>query len=83
MALSKILPYPKTIKNPKKWLTFGENDLCHLSNFLQTNIFETLMIFLAPTIELITEKFMTIRLLVFYVSSKKDLCLNSVEYLFS
>ena len=78
MALSKILPYPKTIKNPEKWSTFGEMILI----LYKLIFFETLMIFLAPTIELITKKFMTIQLLVFYDSFKKDSCLNSDEYLF-
>ena len=39
IALSKILPHSKTIKNAKKLPVFGENDSCRLSNFLQTRIF--------------------------------------------
>ena len=39
IALSKILPHSKTIKNAKKLSVFGENDSCCLSNFLQTHIF--------------------------------------------
>ena len=39
IALSKILPHSKTIKNAKKLSVFGENDSCRLSNFLQTRIF--------------------------------------------
>ena len=39
IALSKILPHLKTIKNAKKLSVFGENDSCHLSNFLQIQIF--------------------------------------------
>ena len=39
IALSKILPHSKTIKNAKKLSVFGENDSRRLSNFLQTHIF--------------------------------------------
>ena len=39
IALSKILPHSKTIKNSKKLLVFGENDSRRSSNFLQTHIF--------------------------------------------
>ena len=39
IALSKILPHSKTIKNTKKLSVFGENDSYRLSNFLQTYIF--------------------------------------------
>ena len=39
IALSKILPHSKTIKNAKKLSVFGENDSHHLSNFLRTHIF--------------------------------------------
>ena len=39
IALSKILPHPKTIKNAKKLSVFGEKDSRRLSNFLQTHIF--------------------------------------------
>ena len=39
IALSKILPHSKTIKNAKKVSVFGENDSHRLSNFLQTHIF--------------------------------------------
>ena len=39
IALSKILPHSKTIKNAKKVSVFGENDSRRLSNFLQTHIF--------------------------------------------
>ena len=39
IALSKILPHSKTIKNSKKLLVFGENDSHRSSNFLQTHIF--------------------------------------------
>ena len=38
IALSKILPHSKTIKNAKKLLVFGENDSHRLSNFLQIHI---------------------------------------------
>ena len=39
IALSKILPYSKTIKNANNLLVFGESDSRGLSNFLQTHIF--------------------------------------------
>ena len=39
IALSKILPHSKTIKNGKKLSVFGENDCRRLSNFFQTHIF--------------------------------------------
>ena len=39
IALSKILPHSKTIKNARKLSVFGENDSHCLSNFLQTHIF--------------------------------------------
>ena len=39
IALSKLLPHPKTIKNAKKLSVFGEKDSRRLSNFLQTHIF--------------------------------------------
>ena len=39
IALSKILPHSKTIKNAKKVSVFGKNDTRRLSNFLQTHIF--------------------------------------------
>ena len=39
IALFKILPHSKTTKNAKKLLVFGENNSCHLSNFLQIHIF--------------------------------------------
>ena len=39
VELSKILPHSKIIKNATKLLVFGEDDSCHLSNFLQTLIF--------------------------------------------
>ena len=39
IALSKILPNSKIIKNAKKLSVFGENDSRPLSNFLQTHIF--------------------------------------------
>ena len=39
IALSKILPYWKTIKNTKKLSVFGENDSRRLSNYLQTHNF--------------------------------------------
>ena len=39
IALSKILPHSKTIKNAKKLPVFGENDSRRLFNFLQTHIF--------------------------------------------
>ena len=39
IALSKILPRSKTIKNAMKLLVFGKNDSHHLSNVFQTNIF--------------------------------------------
>ena len=38
IALSKILPHSKTIKNAKKLSVFGENNSRCLSNFLQTHI---------------------------------------------
>ena len=39
IALSKIVPYSKTIKNAKKLLVFGKSDSGRLSDFLQTFIF--------------------------------------------
>ena len=39
IALSKILPYSKTIKNAKKLSVFDENDSRRYCNFLQTHIF--------------------------------------------
>ena len=39
IALSKILPHSKTIKNAKKLSAFGENDSRRLSKFLQTHVF--------------------------------------------
>ena len=39
IALFKILPYIKTIKNAKKLSVFRENDSRRLSNFLETHIF--------------------------------------------
>ena len=39
IALFKILPHSKTIKNAKKLSVFGEKDSCYLSNFLQTDSF--------------------------------------------
>ena len=39
IALSKILPHSKTIKNAMKLSVFDENDSRCLSNFLQTHIF--------------------------------------------
>ena len=41
MALSKILPHSKAIRNSKKYLVFGENYSRRLSIFLQTHIFWT------------------------------------------
>ena len=38
-AHSKILRHSKRINNANKLLVFGENDSCHLSNFLQNHIF--------------------------------------------
>ena len=39
IALSKILPHSKTIKNAKKFSVFGENESRRLSKFLQSHIF--------------------------------------------
>ena len=39
IALSKILPHSKTIRNAKKLSLFGENDSRRLSTFLQTHNF--------------------------------------------
>ena len=39
IALSKILPHSKAIKNVKKLLVFTKNDSRRLSYFLQTHIF--------------------------------------------
>ena len=39
IALSKILPHSKIIKNAKKLSVFGENNSRCLSNFLQAHIF--------------------------------------------
>ena len=39
IALFKILPHSKTIKNAKKLLVFGENDSHRLSNYIQIHIF--------------------------------------------
>ena len=39
IALSKILPHSKSIKNTKKSSVFRENNSCRFSNFLQTHIF--------------------------------------------
>ena len=54
IALSKILPHSKTIKNAKKLSVFGKNDSRCLSNFLQTHIFWNWIIFLELTIKLFT-----------------------------
>ena len=54
MALSKILPHAETIKNAKKLSLFGENDSRRLSNFYELIFFESLVIFLEPSIKLIT-----------------------------
>ena len=53
IAFFKILPHSKTIKNANKLSVFDENDSRCLSNFLQTHIFETLIILLKPTTKLI------------------------------
>ena len=54
IALSKILPNSKTIKNSKKLSVFGENDSRRLSNFYKLIFFEFLIIFLESIIKLIT-----------------------------
>ena len=51
-----MLSHSKT-KNVKKLSVFGENDSRCLSKFMQSHIFESLIIFLEPTIKLITEIF--------------------------
>ena len=90
IALSKILPHSKTTKNAKKLLVFGENNSCHLSNFLQIYIFWNFdhisricnqisyrdIWFPKVLIILI----MTAQVLFFKVFSEKDLHLNAVEH---
>ena len=48
------MSHSKTRKNAKKFSAFGKNNSRRLSNFLKSHIFETLIIFLEPTIKLIT-----------------------------
>ena len=89
IALSKILPHSKTIKNANKLSVFGENDSRRLSNFLQTHIFWNIdhisriynqinyknIWFPKVTIILI----MTAQVLFFNGFSQKDPHLNTVE----
>ena len=91
IALSKILPHSKTIKNAKKLSVFGENDSRRLSNFLQTHIFWNFdhisricnqinyrNIWFPKVIIILT---MTTQVLSFNVFSEKDLHLNNaVEF---
>ena len=93
IALSKILPYWKTIKNTKKLSVFGENDSRRLSNYLQTHnfwkfdhIFRTCnetnyrnIWFAKVTIILI----MMVQVLFFNIFSVKYPHLNAVEFSFT
>ena len=45
------------MKNAEKLSVFSKNDSHRLSNFLHTHTFETFIIFLEPTIKLITGAF--------------------------
>ena len=92
IALSKILPHSKTIKNAKKLSVFGENDSRRLSNFLQTHIFWNFdhisriynqinyrNIWFPKVIIILI---MTAQVLFFNVFSEKDPHLNAVEVAF-
>ena len=57
IALSKILPYSKTIKSAKKMSVFGKNASRRFSNFCKLVFFEALIIFVEPIIKLITRIF--------------------------
>ena len=89
IALSKILPHWKTIKNAKKLSVFDENDSHCLSNFLQTHTFWKFdhisrtynqinyrNIWFPKVIRILI---MTAQVLFFDIFSKKDPHLNVVE----
>ena len=93
IALSKILPYSKAIKNTKKLPVFGENDSRRLSILLQTHIFWSFdhistiynqinyrNIWFPKVIIILI---MTAEVLFFNFFSEKDLHLNAVEQSFT
>ena len=78
-ALLKILLYSKTIKNTKKLSVFGENGTCRLYIFLQARIFfDTLIIFLEPIIELITEIFDLQKMIIILIRAIQVLIFHSI-----